>query len=157
MVVRRAAGRAPVAPLTLETPWRTFREVNLLLRERWSREVGSRDLSFSDFAALDLCGRAPARAAEVGRRIGVTAAGATDVIDRLEARHLVRRCPDPSDRRAVRIRVTTAGARLLERSNRTKETILRSIYAAMTPRERAALTEGLEALRRALDTPAGRA
>lgn len=156
MVLRRAHERPSENSATLEPPWRTLREANFLLRERLAREVAELGLSFSDFAVLDLCSRQPARASEVGRAIGVTAAGATDVIDRLESRRLVRRVPDASDRRAVRIEITAVGERTLERSNSAKERTVQYLNAAMTPEERAALTEGLEALRRALRTGPGR-
>lgn len=108
------------------------------------------DLSFSDYEALNLCAQAPARANELARAIGLTPAGATDVIDRLEHRHLVRRISHPSDRRVVLVRLTPAGARLHREAKATVRTILRSLDAVMTPAERRALVVGLTALIRRL-------
>jgi len=153
--MRRPDPRPDAGSPTLEPPWRTLREANFLLRERMRREVAGLGVSFSDFAVLDLCARAAARPSDIGRAIGVTAAGATDVIDRLESRRLVRRSPDPDDRRAVRIEVTPTGARVLARSHSAKEATVRYLNSAMTGAERAALVEGLEALLRALRAAPG--
>jgi DNA-binding MarR family transcriptional regulator len=154
-LLRRPEERRPTTSAALEPPWRSLREANLLLRERWQREVAGLGLSYTDAAVLQLCARAPTRVSEVGRAIGVTAAGATDVVDRLESRNLVRRSPDTNDRRAVRIRLTPTGERLLARSHAAKEATVRLLNGAMTLEERRALAEGLEALVRALRAAPG--
>jgi DNA-binding MarR family transcriptional regulator len=134
----------------LEPPWQTLREANFLLRARWSQELARFSLSYSDYVVLELCRRGPARASDVARALGLTAAGATDALDRLEQRRLVRRSADPADRRAVRIRSTAAGRRLLRQANSVKRATLRYLNEAMSPEERRALSSGLGALTRAL-------
>jgi DNA-binding MarR family transcriptional regulator len=152
--VPRSEARLAASGGTLDRPWQTLRETHRLLRERWTQALQQFDLSFSDFVVLDLCVRTLAKASDVARAIGVTAAGATDVIDRLEARHLVRRVPDASDRRVVLIHITAAGERMLAHSNSVKNALLSYLTHAMTASERQALADGLEALRRALrDAP----
>jgi DNA-binding MarR family transcriptional regulator len=137
-------------PGAAETPWQNLREANFLLRSRWGQELGRFDLSVSDFVALDLCGRGPARASEVARALGLTAAGTTDALDRLEARRLVRRTTDAKDRRAVQVVLTPAGRRLLKQAHSAKEATLRYLDATMSRDERRALADGLRALTRAL-------
>ncbi len=133
-----------------DAPWQNLREANFLLRSRWGQELGRFDLSVSDAVVLDLCGRAPARASEVARALGVTPAGTTDALDRLEARRLVRRVPDASDRRAVQVVLTPAGRRLLKQAHAAKHATLRYLDGAMSIDERRALADGLRALTRAL-------
>ncbi|GAA2760169.1 MarR family winged helix-turn-helix transcriptional regulator [Actinopolymorpha rutila] len=45
--------------------------------------------------------------------LGTDTAGITRLVDRLEAKGLVRRAPDPADRRAVVVELTTAGRALI--------------------------------------------
>jgi DNA-binding MarR family transcriptional regulator len=133
-----------------ETPWQNLREANFLLRTRMVQQLGQFELSLSDFVVLDLCGKAPARVSEVARVLGLTAAGTTDALDRLEARRLVRRRTDANDRRAVQVLITPAGRRVLKRANSAKEETIRYLDATMSHDERRALAEGLGALTRAL-------
>jgi DNA-binding MarR family transcriptional regulator len=44
----------------------------------------------------------------------LSSAGITSRLDRLEGRGLVRRTPDPTDRRAVKVELTEAGRKLLD-------------------------------------------
>ena len=152
----RTEVRGASRPPTLEAPWESLREANFLLRERGTRALQEFGLTYSDFAVLDLCSRAPAKASDVARRLGVSAAGATDAIDRLESRRLVRRVPDATDRRVVLIRPTPAGARLYAEGRSVKDAILRYLNQSMTESEQASLAEGLSALRRALRDAPGR-
>lgn len=140
---------------SLDPTWQVLREANLLLRERWNRRLDRHGLSFSEYVALDLSHRLRSKASDVARYIGISAAGATDLLDRLEARKLIRRVPDPVDRRAVMIRLTPAGERLLVQCHAEKDAELEFLDAAMTPRERAALAEGVAALRRAVRSAPG--
>ena len=52
---------------------------------------------------------------ELARRLGADPSNVTGLIDRLEARGLVERRPDPNDRRIKGLALTTAGAKLRQR------------------------------------------
>jgi DNA-binding MarR family transcriptional regulator len=52
----------------------------------------------------------------VGERLQVHPASVTNVVDRLEARDLVRRTPHPRDRRATLAQITPAGRTLAEQA-----------------------------------------
>jgi DNA-binding MarR family transcriptional regulator len=54
----------------------------------------------------------PLTPTEIARRLIVTTATITSVLDTLEGRGLVERRPDPDDRRRLRIAITPAGAAL---------------------------------------------
>jgi DNA-binding MarR family transcriptional regulator len=51
-------------------------------------------------------------AKDLARELAVDAGTLTPMIDRLERQGLIRRCPDPSDRRATRLCLEPAGRRL---------------------------------------------
>lgn len=132
-------------------PWQTLREAFHLFKQRWSDELGRLDTGFfAEYGALDLCAKAPVRVSEIARAVGLTPAGATDALDRLEARGLVRREDDPADRRAVLIRATPAGLRLHREGKVALQAIVRHLNDSMTLDERRALDVGLAALSRAL-------
>src|SRR5512138_3584337 len=51
---------------------------------------------------------------EIGRRLVVTKSNVTGLVDRLEAQRLVTRTSGRGDRRSIRVRLTAAGAGLLD-------------------------------------------
>lgn len=81
---------------------------------------------------------------------GLTSAGATDVVDRLEARRLARRLPDAKDRRAVLVALTPSGKRLYREAQSTQQSIFRELSRTLSPSERDALVTGVSALARSL-------
>lgn len=56
----------------------------------------------------------PLTPGEVTARLTVTTATVTGLLDTLEARHLARRRPHPTDRRSVLVEITDEGRRLLD-------------------------------------------
>lgn len=73
-----------------------------------ARELG---LSLTDLTALHhLVGRASVGPAELGKRLGMSSASATVLVDRLERAGHVQRRRDPADRRRVVLEVTDAAA-----------------------------------------------
>lgn len=108
------------------------------------------DLSFSEYTTLQVCTGAPAMPSEIAEAAGVTSAGATDIIDRLEKRHLVTRLSHPRDRRAVLVALTASGRRLYEEARLAQRTRFQQVRQQMTPGEREALMVGLTALVRCL-------
>ena len=72
------------------------------------------DLSLRQFAALRGIEQGATSPGELARLWRVTPAVITGVVDRLEARGLVRREPDPEDRRRLRLVLTESGRRASE-------------------------------------------
>lgn len=68
------------------------------------------------------------------------------VVDELETRGLVRREPDPRDRRALRLFLTPEGVSVVARIWQTLDAIMAEACAAMTAQERAVLVRGLQSL-----------
>ena len=69
---------------------------------------------------------------ELARRLGADPSNVTGLIDRLEARDLVERRPDPHDRRVTGLALTSAGAKL-------RQHLFKRLYSA--PRSVAALSQ----------------
>jgi DNA-binding MarR family transcriptional regulator len=72
----------------------------------------------------------------------------THIVRALEHRRLVRREPDPGDRRAVRLHPTPRGRALLVEGRRRRVEKLAERLAALAPEDLGALAAGAEVLAR---------
>jgi DNA-binding MarR family transcriptional regulator len=85
------------------------------MREARQR-VGSRwNLTLPQFDVLAELARTDARGftfVELSRLLLVTSGNLTGIVDRLEDHQLVRRTPDPNDRRVIRVALTDKGRRM---------------------------------------------
>jgi|SRR5690348_3505076 len=73
------------------------------------------DLNAADRRCLALISEGARAASEIAAETALTAASVTSLIDRLEARNLVRRRPDPGDRRRVLVEATEKAQKLIAR------------------------------------------
>jgi DNA-binding MarR family transcriptional regulator len=107
-------------------------------------------LSLRQYAALTGIRNGASSPGELARLWQVTPAVITGIIDRLERRELVRREPDPNDRRRLRLALTDAGlaaSTLIERAL-TEE--LSAQLCEASPRELAELGRALDLLQKTL-------
>ena len=99
--------------------WRSFLNAHARVTRAIGRELaaaGLPDLSWYDL--LWALHRAPGgglRVNELARAVVLSPTGMSRFVDRLEAEGLVRREPDPKDRRALQVVLTDAGRDLLRR------------------------------------------
>lgn len=106
----------------LTTEQQTVRQIVLLCNEigvRWTRAITAIDCgeisSNSDIAVLVQLYDRPHRPGAIAKLIGMTTAGTTNLLDRLEARQLVKRNHDGvNDGRGVLIEITPEGRRTIE-------------------------------------------
>jgi len=78
--------------------------------------VGERlGLSSVEMRCLGFLYAGPQPAGAVARVVGLTPAAVTSLIDRLEARRLVKRCKNPEDRRQVEVRLTAVAIKATTR------------------------------------------
>ena len=87
------------------------------------------------------------RLSELSDHLQVAPRTATEVVDALQARGLVRRRADPADRRAILIEVTERGAGLLAEIRATRGTEAGRIFGRLGPADRAELARILGELR----------
>lgn len=81
-------------------------------------------LPLAFFESLYFIGRSPAGSLRIGdlaEALRVTVGGTSKLVDRIERAGLIRREPDPDDRRASRVALTEPGRRALAAAVRTYE------------------------------------
>ncbi len=76
---------------------------------------------------------------EISQALHVSPRTVTDMIDGLEARGLVARCPHPSDRRVTLLRLTEAGARELAGASTGAERVAAAAVSALDQQEQQTL------------------
>jgi MarR family transcriptional regulator, transcriptional regulator for hemolysin len=69
------------------------------------------------------------------------------LIDRLEERGLVKRCPDPEDRRIWRLQLTPAAAPIVRETNQLRAKLHNVMTKGIDPTVLAAMTEGLRQMK----------
>jgi DNA-binding MarR family transcriptional regulator len=82
----------------------------------------------------------------LGRWLLLSSAGVTSRVDRLERRGLVRRLPDPDDRRGVLVELTDAGQGLADETVSISSDLDRALFAVLDAREQATLEQLLKKL-----------
>lgn len=81
------------------------------MRHTWTAQPEGLDLAPHQGRALMIvAGSGPLRLSELAERLRIAPRSATEVADALQERGFVSRSPDPTDRRAVLLDVTEAGA-----------------------------------------------
>ncbi|WP_055701182.1 MULTISPECIES: MarR family winged helix-turn-helix transcriptional regulator [Streptomyces] len=96
---------------------------------------------------------APPRMADLAQRLEVVPRAVTSLVDGLESGGLVRRVPDPSNRRVIRIELTDAGQDALKKLRSARRAAAEDILAPLTAEQREVLGGLLSAL---VDGPGGR-
>jgi DNA-binding MarR family transcriptional regulator len=91
----------------------------------------------------------PTRPSVLAAALGVAPHTITDVVDALERDHLVARQPDPTDRRAQLVALTSAGEAVLAVASATRERLLKEVFGALDPADRATMMRLLDVLDRA--------
>jgi DNA-binding MarR family transcriptional regulator len=112
--------------------------IHLLRRLR--REDDAAGLSAPRLSALSVVVMAgPLAVGELAAAEQVRVPTVSRLVDALEADGLVRRVPDPDDRRVVMVAATAAGRALLQAGRRRRIAALARDIAGLTPAERRAL------------------
>jgi DNA-binding MarR family transcriptional regulator len=105
-------------------------------------------LSLRQYAALHSIRQGASSPGELARLWQVTPAVITGVVDRLEKRELVRREPDPDDRRRLRLALTAMGLAASEDVERALTDDLAAQLATAAPQELTELGRALDLLQR---------
>ncbi len=114
-------------------------------RPRWS----AADLTFTQLRGLSmLARRQPLRMSDLADALGMTAASASALIDRMVQRGFVTRRSDPDDRRTVLVELSRRGQRILDIMERGSSDHFTRMIEKMTASERDALATTLQAFLR---------
>ncbi len=85
------------------------------------------------------------RLSELADRLNIAPRSATTVVDALEQGGLVERVPDPADRRAVGLVLTTAGRAAVERLARVRQEVAEEYFSGADPDDVAVMLRVLRA------------
>jgi DNA-binding MarR family transcriptional regulator len=113
------------------------------LQERLWQQVG---ITLTQLSVLRHLRRGPQTAGRLGQMAGLSPASLTHLVDRLEARGLVRRRRDSADRRQVEVHLQAAGERLLGQVRVVKGSDLHRAVLSMSPQESLRLRTALRDL-----------
>ena len=118
------------------------------LRERSAETLAPWDITPGQLRALRMLTRhGTMRLSELSERLEIAPRSATEVVDALEARDLVRRRADPGDRRATLVEVTEHGAGILAEIRAARGPEAGRVFGRLTPADRAELARILGQLR----------
>lgn len=98
----------------------------------------SHELPLAFFEPLHLishAGEDTMRVGDLARELRITVGGTSKLVDRIERAGLIVREPDPDDRRASRVALTTAGKRKLTAALKTYEAEVGGILSGVLSRE----------------------
>jgi DNA-binding MarR family transcriptional regulator len=148
---RETAGRPDSAspdPASDESLPEAFWAVARQLRETSQETLDPWKISPSQFRALRVLKRhGVMRLSELSDHLHIVPRSATEVVDALESRGLVRRRPDPGDRRATLVEVTEHGAGVLDAIRAARGSEAERAFGRLSPADRAHLARILRQLR----------
>ena len=115
-------------------------------RIRTAADVGLREhgLSLSSLKLLKALGHGDRSMREISQVLHVSPRTITDMIDGLEGRGFVARCPHPSDRRVTLLHLTEAGASELAGANTDAERVAATAISGLDQQEQQTLRSLLE-------------
>lgn len=127
--------------------------LELKVRCRFDEEIGE-ECGLAPREVSCLCVLAPGErvsAGELARRVALSPSRASRLIRSLRAKGAVQEGFDELDRRAVSIRLTARGERVLQRIEEKKDECERRLVSALDGAELSAIRRGLAALSLALE------
>jgi len=104
------------------------------LRERSAETLAPWDITPAHLRALRALARhGTMRLSELSDRLQIAPRTATEVVDALQARDLVRRRADPGDRRAIQVEVTERGSGVLAEIRATRGAEAGRTFGRLSP------------------------
>jgi DNA-binding MarR family transcriptional regulator len=125
-----------------------FGAVARQLREKSAETLAPWEITPAHLRALRTLARhGTMRLSELSDHLQIAPRTATEVVDALQARDLVRRRADPADRRATLVEVTEHGAGTLAEIRATRGPEAGRVFGRLSPADRAELARLLARLR----------
>jgi DNA-binding MarR family transcriptional regulator len=138
----------PADPAGDESLAESLMAVARQLRERSAETLAPWDITAAHLRALRTLARhGTMRLSELSDRLQIAPRTATEVVDALQVRDLVRRRADPGDRRAILVEVTERGAGVLAEIRATRGTEAGRIFGRLSPADREELARILSKVR----------
>lgn len=119
----------------------------------WLRRKAPSEVNTSTVTTLDtLLTDGPLRISDLAGREAISQPGMTTLVNRLEAAGLAERVPDPTDGRAVLVRITDGGRRLLASRRADRTAALLVEFDRLDEADCAALIAALPAIEQLITT-----
>jgi DNA-binding MarR family transcriptional regulator len=115
----RRKGQKRPKPSDTNDLFTTLARTGLFLEALQKECLAEHGLTFSEFSVLRLLSRAPKRKlapSTLAEEVICTTGAMTKLVDRLSRTDLVRRTPDPEDRRGVHVEITRKGVALASKA-----------------------------------------
>jgi len=117
------------------------------MRRGWAESLAQWGLSPHQAIALRTAEAGDGdRVSDLAARLRIAPRSATEVVDTLEERGLVERCPAPQDRRAVLVRVTDAGRELADQVEQARHETQQAMFDRLDEGEQQELKQLLRTL-----------
>ncbi len=115
-------------------------QVELLVRRRVDECLLPENITAGQYMALNLIvNHEPVSSADLARRASMTAQSMGEFIKTLEAKGLVKRAGDPTNRRVIQVRSTAAGRKVLLRCEARVDQAERELFQCLSSDELAGL------------------
>jgi DNA-binding MarR family transcriptional regulator len=138
----------PADPAGDESLADAFGAVARQLREKSAETLAPWGITPAHLRALRTLARhGTMRLSELSDHLQIAPRTATEVVDALQARGLVRRRADPADRRAILVEVTERGTAMLAEIRAARGTEASRVFGRLGPADRAELARILSQLR----------
>lgn len=126
-----------------------FRQVRDAMWARMERELAAsgHDLTFSQFITIKQLAAGHAGVTDLARAADLNPGAMTRLLDKLEARGLLVRVADPSDRRALHIHLTETGVAMWRDIDQCGQRVRERALQGMDDATRTQLTRLLEQVR----------
>lgn len=115
-------------------------QLSFLVLGELGRVAAGYELSLSQIRLLGILRDRRPPMLELGRRLELGKSSVTGLVDRAEARGLVRRAPDDADGRGVRVELTESGCGVAAAFTAAMTTRVEHLLAGLEPADRAQLT-----------------
>ena len=152
MAVRKAARKAAEGArggVRGLDEWRLLYETYVGMTKLGERALVPTGVTFPQMGlleAISLAGK-PQRVSDLAGALLLETQSAVGLIDRLEARHLVRRFSNPEDRRSVLVDMTAEGRRRFASLAPVRQRLAREFFGSLTPEERKSYRSVMRKLR----------
>lgn len=126
--------------------YRLFLKLHRLFQELNREEFRPYDLSTPQYAILFHASAEGVPLTQLSQEMLADNSNLTRLVDRLEARGLVRRAPDPHDRRVTLVQLTPTGQALIDELRPRHRAYVEQRMSVLAPAQLAALHNALDTL-----------
>jgi DNA-binding MarR family transcriptional regulator len=115
---RSRTGERATARVNAVSAWESLFRAQVAVMRSLAAEFPTKDISFNEYDVLFNLSRQPDRSLrlrDLNKHVLLTQPSVSRLVDRLVARGLVAKCPEPSDARGTVIRLTDSGFEMFRR------------------------------------------